>query len=91
MSPGCCCESNGRTSGPRSREAVAIGSLYERVGGDEWFVTLVDRFYDGVENDPVLRPLYPADLVSPRRHLAMFLAQYFGGPPDYNADRGHPR
>ena len=36
--------------------------MYERVGGDAWFVALVDRFYAGVADDPVLRPLYPDDL-----------------------------
>lgn len=67
-----------------------VGGIYERVGS-EWFTRLVDRFYDGVETDPVLRPLYPNDLAPSRRHLALFLAQYFGGPADYNAARGHPR
>jgi hemoglobin len=26
-----------------------------------------------------------------RRHLALFLVQYWGGPPTYNEQRGHPR
>jgi hemoglobin len=51
----------------------------------------VDRFYDGVETDPLLRPLYPADLGPPRRRLALFLAQYWGGPRTYSQERGHPR
>jgi hemoglobin len=66
-------------------------SLYDRVGGQEFFDALVERFYDGVEADPVLRPLYPDDLSGSRRHLALFLAQYFGGPSRYNEERGHPR
>jgi hemoglobin len=66
-------------------------SLYERVGGESFFVSLVDRFYDGVASDPLLRPLYPADLGPPKRHLALFLAQYWGGPQTYSAQRGHPR
>jgi hypothetical protein len=37
-------------------------SLYDRVGGQAYFVALVDRFHEHVERDPVLRPLYPADL-----------------------------
>jgi hemoglobin len=72
-------------------ETHARGSLYERVGGEPFFTALVDRFYDGVEHDPVLRRLYPDDLAPSRRHLALFLAQYWGGPPTYNAERGHPR
>ncbi|MHB8671391.1 MAG: globin domain-containing protein [Acidimicrobiales bacterium] len=67
------------------------GSLYERVGGEPWFIALVDRFYEGVERDEVLRPLYPPDLAAPRTRLAGFLAQYWGGPPNYSAARGHPR
>ncbi len=66
-------------------------SLYEDVGGMPFFEALVGRFYDGVERDDVLRPLYPDDLEPPRRHLALFLAQYWGGPSEYNDLRGHPR
>jgi len=73
---------------------VADGdTLYDRAGGQPWFDALVDRFYDGVESDGVLLPLYPDpdDLQGARRRLAMFLAQYWGGPTTYNEERGHPR
>lgn len=66
-------------------------SLFDRVGGGDFFVELVDHFYDAVEGDPVLRPMYPEDLTDSRRHLALFLAQYWGGPATYNEERGHPR
>ena len=72
-------------------DRVHESSLYQRAGGMPWFVGLVDRFYALVNSDPVLRPLYPEDLGPPRRHLALFLAQYWGGPPQYEAERGHPR
>lgn len=67
------------------------GSLYELVGA-EFFVRLVDRFYDGVEGDQILMALYPegSETTGARRRLAMFLAQYFGGPHDYMEERGHP-
>ncbi len=65
--------------------------MYDAVGGQAFFDQLVDRFYDGVADDPVLRPLYPEDLAPSRAHLAGFLAQYWGGPPHYSAERGHPR
>ena len=68
-----------------------MSTLYERAGGRPWFESLVDRFYDGVADDPVLRPLYPPDLNPPREHLTSFLIQYWGGPGDYSAQRGHPR
>lgn len=67
------------------------GSVYGAVGGWPFFVALVDGFYAGVAADPLLRPLYPEDLADPRRHLAGFLAQYWGGPSTYSDERGHPR
>jgi hemoglobin len=51
----------------------------------------VQRFYQDVEVDPLLRPLYPENLEPSRRHLALFLAQYWGGPRTYSDERGHPR
>ena len=66
-------------------------TFYERVGGNAFFVELVERFYRLVEVDPVLRPLYPQDLTPGKAHLASFLVQYWGGPPQYSLDRGHPR
>ncbi len=65
--------------------------MHEAVGGDAFFVELVDGFYAGVATDLLLRPLYPDDLTDPRRHLAAFLAQYWGGPTTYSDERGHPR
>jgi hemoglobin len=66
-------------------------SLYEEAGGLEFFERLVDAFYDGVEDDPVLRPVYPEeDLTFARRKLALFLAEYWGGPAEYSELRGHP-
>ncbi len=35
--------------------------------------------------------MYPDDLTESRAHLALFLSQYWGGPPDYSEQRGHPR
>jgi hemoglobin len=66
-------------------------TLYERVGGEPYFTSLVDRFYASVEGDPIVRSLYPEDLQPPKRHLALFLVQYWGGPRTYSAERGHPR
>jgi hemoglobin len=68
-----------------------VDALFDRVGGELFFVDLVDRFYLGVAGDPLLRPLYPDDLEESSRHLALFLMQYWGGPSTYNETRGHPR
>lgn len=66
-------------------------SLYLRVGGGQFFVDLVDRFYLRVDKDDLLRPLYPDDLDPGKANLAAFLSQYWGGPTTYNETRGHPR
>ncbi len=65
--------------------------MYERAGGEPFFRALVDRFYAGVELDPLLRPLYPENLDGPNEHLRLFLIQYWGGPRTYQEQRGHPR
>jgi hemoglobin len=66
-------------------------SVYDAVGGMAFFTALVDRFYNHVAHDIMLRPLYPDDLGPPAEHLALFLAQYWGGPTTYSDGRGHPR
>ena len=68
-----------------------MDTLSERVGGEPFFVDLVNRFYLGVAGDPLLRPMYPDDLNESSRHLALFLLQYWGGPGTYSEERGHPR
>ena len=67
-------------------------TLYEAAGGMPFFEALVERFYDGVADDPILRPVYPEpDLSGARHRLTLFLAQYWGGPRTYDQERGHPR
>jgi hemoglobin len=66
-------------------------SVFDRLGGVDAFVELVDRFYGRVAEDPLLRPMYPEDLEPGKEGLALFLAQYWGGGPVYASERGHPR
>jgi hemoglobin len=67
-------------------------TFYDAVGGHETFVKIVKTFYEGVEDDPELRALYPdADLSQAEVRLRMFLEQYWGGPNTYSQQRGHPR
>jgi hemoglobin len=67
-------------------------TFYDAVGGHETFRRLVDRFYAGVAEDEVLRPMYPEDDLGPAaERLRMFLEQYWGGPTTYSEQRGHPR
>jgi len=69
-----------------------LETFYDLVGGHETFVKLVDAFYVGVAQDPVLRPMYPeGDLEPAVERLRLFLEQYWGGPTTYSDRRGHPR
>lgn len=71
----------------------AAPSLFFRVGGGEFFDSLVSAFYSGVAADEVLAPLYPdyPDFEPAKRRLSLFLQQYWGGPTTYSDERGHPR
>jgi hemoglobin len=67
-------------------------TLYDRAGGTPFFEALVGLFYDGVETDAGLRPIYPEPQLDGARHrLTLFLIQYWGGPTTYDQERGHPR
>nr|WP_157296492.1 globin [Actinoplanes globisporus] len=67
-------------------------TFYDAIGGEPTFRKLVNRFYEGVAADPLLRPMYPEDDLAPAAdRLTLFLMQYWGGPNTYSATRGHPR
>jgi hemoglobin len=70
---------------------LRINEVHDVVGGMPAFEALVESFYRRVEGDALLRPSYPEDLEPGKRHLALFLAQYWGGGPVYDNERGHPR
>ena len=66
-------------------------TTFEELGGAPFFEHLVAAFYDRVEHNPILRPMYPDDLTSSKYWFALFLEQYFGGPGEYSEKKGHPR
>jgi hemoglobin len=66
-------------------------SVYDLVGGDAAFRRLVDIFYSRIEQDKLLRSMFPADLEAGKHWQFLFLTQFFGGPPRYAQQRGHPR
>lgn len=73
------------------RETVEM-TVYQFVGGEPFFVELVERFYAGVMADPVLSAMYPPeDLAGAKDRLSGFLVQFWGGPDTYSQQRGHPR
>lgn len=72
--------------------AAAAESFFDQIGGHETFEKLVRTFYQGIETDPVLRPMYPDDdMEGAIWRLRSFLEQYWGGPHTYSEQRGHPR
>ena len=67
-------------------------SFFDQIGGHDTFDRLVRRFYDGIKDDPLLRPMYPEeDMEGAIWRLRSFLEQYWGGPHTYSEQRGHPR
>ena len=66
-------------------------SIYDMIGSEEPFRELVESFYAKVEQDTVLRPMFPDDLEDGKYWQFLFLMQYFGGPTRYMEERGHPR
>lgn len=71
---------------------AVTGNFWREVGGRPTFERLVRAFYDGVAEDPVLRPMYLDEELEPAiQRLTGFLEQYWGGPGTYSEQRGHPR
>jgi hemoglobin len=75
-----------------STEAPGGQTFYDEIGGYPTIAKIVDRFYEGVATDEVLRPLYPEEDLGPAaERFTLFLVQYWGGPTTYSDNRGHPR
>jgi hemoglobin len=75
-------------------EAPDPGSVYTRLGGEPAVRALVDRFYALMDTLPEaqgIRRLHPPSLQRSADSLFKFLSGWFGGPPLYMRERGHPR
>ena len=67
-------------------------TFYDEIGGEATIRAIVHRFYQGVRDDEVLRPMYPEEDLAPAEdRFALFLVQYWGGATTYSDTRGHPR
>lgn len=73
-----------------TQETGAV-TFFEAIGGKDGVQRLVERFYELVEADADLRPVYPKDLGPGKAKLALFFEQWYGGPPAYTDLYGHPR
>ena len=73
-------------SGPRV-------SHFELLGGEEGIRSLVDHFYDVMDEAEIakhIRAMHPSDLTTSREKLFLFLVGWTGGPPVYVQKYGHP-
>lgn len=65
-------------------------SIYEAIGGEATVRKIVEAFYPRVQAHPLLAPLFPEDIEPVMERQFMFLTQFFGGPPIYSDQFGHP-
>ncbi|MCB1645480.1 MAG: group II truncated hemoglobin [Pseudomonadales bacterium] len=68
-------------------------TLYERIGGEAGVRTLVDNFYRNMETLPEARTILAKhhDLADARKKLFEYFTGWFGGPPLFISQYGHPR
>ncbi|WP_209969471.1 globin domain-containing protein [Paenibacillus eucommiae] len=66
-------------------------TLFEQMGGTPALHNLVELFYQHVLADPILKSLFPPDIKPVMIKQEQFLTQFFGGPPLYTNEYGHPR
>lgn len=65
-----------------------VPTLYEWAGGMPVFEKLTEVFYSKVLQDPILEPVFRHMSPHHRTHVAHFLAEVFGGPPQYSSEGG---
>ena len=66
-----------------------VPTLYEWAGGTAALRRLIDAFYDQVEHDELLTPLFPGGVGEQHRaHVTLWWVEVFGGPATYTADHG---
>jgi len=66
-----------------------MSTLYEWAGGATAFERLINAFYDRVEHDDLLSPLFPGGVGEEhRRNVIAWWSEVFGGPARYTAEIG---
>jgi hemoglobin len=66
----------------------ATPTLYDWAGGLEALNRLTERFYQLVLADDVIGPMFAHMDAGHPKHVAMWLAEVFGGPARYTSERG---
>lgn len=71
---------------------MAVPTLYDWAGGSAALERLTEAFYRKVRADPLLAPLFAAMPADHPHHVALWLAEVFGGPETYSTELGgYPR
>jgi hemoglobin len=65
-----------------------VPTVYEWAGGKAAFERLTDAFYDRVQADDLLAPVFAHMSPAHARNVATWLAEVFGGPADYTDHHG---
>jgi hemoglobin len=66
-----------------------VPTVYEWAGGAEAFERLTEVFYrNHVLSDPILGPVFAHMPDDHPHHVALWLAEVFGGPPTYSEQHG---
>ena len=68
---------------------AATPTLYEWAGGQPALARLINAFYDRVEGDQLLSPLFPGGVSTEHRdHVIAWWSEVFGGPARYSEQLG---
>ncbi len=66
-------------------------TLYEWMGGLPAIKRLLETFYGRVPSNPTLAPVFAEISPAHAEHVALFIAEVFGGPKQYSTEHGgHP-
>ncbi|HEY5820736.1 MAG TPA: antibiotic biosynthesis monooxygenase [Propionibacteriaceae bacterium] len=80
-----------RISSPALPEK-GLPSLYDWCGGHPALARLINAFYDRVESDDLLGPLFPGGVgTEHREQVAAWWSEVLGGPAAYSPTGGYPR
>ncbi|WP_431679487.1 group II truncated hemoglobin [Kitasatospora sp. KL5] len=76
---------------PVAGRGGSVPTLYEWAGGAPAFERLFTRFYERVDGDELLAPVFAGKDPAHAQHVAAWLGEVFGGPPRYSAEYGGHR
>ncbi len=65
-------------------------TIYQQLGESDGLRNIIETFYGNVVREPLLAPLFPEDMGPVMEKQQQFLTQFFGGPPLFSEQHGHP-